>query len=56
MIISMQVLVVLAVWYALIRAVIEERPKTQSLYRLVGYITFGMLTIAIALLIGALWV
>ena len=56
MIISMQGLVVLAVGYALMRAVIEESPETQSLYRLVGYITFGMLTIEIALLIGAIWV
>ncbi len=56
MIISMQGLVVLMVWYAVIRAVIKESPETQSLYRIVGCITFGMLAIEIALLIGSIWI
>ena len=56
MIISMQGLVVLVVGYAVLRAVIKERPETPSLYRIVGYITFGMLAIEIALLIGAIWI
>jgi hypothetical protein len=59
MIILMQCLVVLAVWYAVIRAVImvmKKNPESRSACdEIAGYITFGMLAIEIALLLGAIW-
>jgi hypothetical protein len=61
MIILIQCLVVLAVWYSVIRAVLmvmkdEDYRDVAGAHEIVGYISLGMLTIEIALLIGAIWI
>tara|TARA_R110000787_G_scaffold579_3_gene2072 strand:- start:2103 stop:2285 length:183 start_codon:yes stop_codon:yes gene_type:complete len=60
MISLIQGLVVLVVWYAVVRAVLmvmKDTPESKSVcVEIVGYITFGMVAIEIALLVGFIYI
>tara|TARA_R110002124_G_scaffold164496_2_gene331859 strand:+ start:410 stop:595 length:186 start_codon:yes stop_codon:yes gene_type:complete len=61
MISLIQGLVVLVVWYAVVRAVLmvmkdEDYRDVAGAHEIVGYITLGMVAIEVALLVGFIYI